>query len=65
MRLFVENQVWAVVVELFTFSCRVFRLHSVINKLVSSAYKKVFAHGMLRGRSFIYNKNSNGPRIDP
>ena len=63
MRLFVENQVWAAV-ELFTFSCKVFKLLPIIIMFVSSAYKTVFAC-VLRGRSFIYNKNSSGPRIDP
>ena len=65
MRLFVENQVCAAVIELFIFSCKVFKLLPVIITFVSSAYKTVFAYGMLSGRSFIYNENSSGLRIDP
>ncbi len=37
----------------------------ISKSVVSSAYKSVFTLFVYSGRSFLNNRNSNGPNIDP
>jgi hypothetical protein len=42
-----------------------FRLSSDISMFMSSANGTILGSRTFKGKSFIYNKNNNGPRVEP
>ena len=63
-RLFGINHVCNLFMTLFNLYWRLFIFSSDTNMFVSSANNTIFNPVTFRGRSFMYNENSFGPRIE-
>ena len=65
IRLFEVNHVWISFMTLFSLDWTVFKLSPDINMFVSSANSTIFDSKTFNGKSFMYNKNNIGPRVEP
>ena len=65
IRLFKVNHVWISFITLFSLDWMVFKFSPDTSMFMSSTNSTVFNSETFNGRSFIYNRNNIGPRIEP
>ena len=63
--LFALTHAYTLSISLLIWDMISFRLYQVAKRFVSSAKKIGMKYSDACGKTFIYNKNSKGPRMDP